>query len=1522
MVVHDGPTAAAAELGHLSGSQLSHYSSHYSSHGSEMTLKFQSDDDSGTAGFEATYTCGPQGVPEPEPEPEPEHDSLKVHADGVPHDSSIDQPGDKVWFSFVAVAGMTYQVDTELNTLRDTDMQLHGPSHMPLAHNDDDERQTGRLDSYLEWTCPEDGTYEVEIGGGRDRQTGTFSLTIVEAITGGGDPCSSEGARMTEDGADISFTAHDYGDNADCTWIVECGSASDVVSISFEAFDTEAEFDTLAIHDGDVHADSLTGARPLSGELADLQRTTFVSTGHSVTLHFVSDASTNAGGFEGTYSCQMAGGAFPGGGVTVCEDDADHILTSTIGMDCAAAMEAIPTTPHFTGDVCDFSLETWLGADVAVRDMCPVSCGVCTVDMCNPSPCENGGACSVAGFPVASAQCACVDGYTGDQCEVAPPVVTDPCTPNPCDNGGSCTVVVFPFEHTMCSCVFGFSGDLCEVAPDVCEDDAEGTLASSLGMDCGAAMAAIPGTPGYAGEVCNFDLTTWLNEDVTVAQLCPRSCETCTPPPEFVEVIPDGAVHHAEVVSINEEIFFQFTAEEGHSYQMETEMETDGLEDTIMILYESDGVTPIHENDDDFRVTGQQDSFIEWDCARSGEYFVMVKGADRNIGAFTMVVSEVVASGPSPPHAENTCEEHAHCLNEGECRTFETVVFGVTSEQNICMCEDGLSGEHCECDSSVLGAVHGECNALSDSCDEWACVCSQGWRSSDEANGHFCDVSSSHEHGSNGCETHPCQHGGVCSSFLLMGTQTVECECRPNFGGAFCENQDTIDHCANPDGHAPCENQGTCIDLFGEYKCECSPGYGGAHCEHHDTINDCESGDPCNGHGSCSDSFFGYECACASGWGGHQCDEDESTMTDPCSSNPCLHGGSCMSEWFGQDYGYTCQCAETTYGNHCEHEDAVDQCDQIECCATGGSCVDIFNDAICECHAGYSGSSCGVGPLGAVVPGCSGGEVIAPPPPTPVADTPCSPNPCDHGGACGDVTFPRPHAVCSCIHGYSGLMCDTDPVHHSPCSPSPCANDGVCSEVSFPSPHAVCACVGEWTGVDCAEQVRVDVCATVFCMNSGSCEVVGVFNEAPQCVCVGGYTGQVCETPPVSADVCQPDPCQHGGACSVVRFPTTRAACDCSGTGYDGDHCEMASAPDACAGVTCQNGGACLVETVFGEVHSGCECASGFSGATCETFDGLADPCNPSPCMHGGSCRAVAFPAPGAQCDCIIGYTGDSCETAPAPVDPCSPNPCANGGRCEHVSFPMDHTVCECASGFSGATCETADVVDPCHPSPCMHGGHCSAASFPASGTTCTCQNGYSGAECETRPVAHPLCEGVTCQNGGSCEVEGVFTPAAECVCVGGFSGGRCETAQMDPCDIVTCLNGGTCEVQTLFGEINFGCVCEAGFSGDLCETAPAPADPCSPNPCANGGRCEHVTFPMDHTVCECASGFSGATCETADVVDPCNPSPCMHGGACRAASFPASGASCACVGGFSGDLCETAAPADFCAMHCGSGGH
>ena len=60
-----------------------------------------------------------------------------------------------------------------------------------------------------------------------------------------------------------------------------------------------------------------------------------------------------------------------------------------------------------------------------------------------------------------------------------------------------------------------------------CADDPEGALEAAVGMDCAAAIAAVSGSGGAGAAVCDFSLRVWLREELTMADVCSVSCNSC-----------------------------------------------------------------------------------------------------------------------------------------------------------------------------------------------------------------------------------------------------------------------------------------------------------------------------------------------------------------------------------------------------------------------------------------------------------------------------------------------------------------------------------------------------------------------------------------------------------------------------------------------------------------------------------------------------------------------------------------------------------------------------------------------------------------------------------------------------------------------------------------------------------------------------------------------------------------------------------------------------------------------------------
>uniref|UniRef100_A0A8C2WGZ1 Neurocan n=1 Tax=Cyclopterus lumpus TaxID=8103 RepID=A0A8C2WGZ1_CYCLU len=79
--------------------------------------------------------------------------------------------------------------------------------------------------------------------------------------------------------------------------------------------------------------------------------------------------------------------------------------------------------------------------------------------------------------------------------------------------------------------------------------------------------------------------------------------------------------------------------------------------------------------------------------------------------------------------------------------------------------------------------------------------------------------------------------------------------------------------------------------------------------------------------------------------------DEHKAPVDPCHTNPCLHGGSCLQE----GDGYSCYCPQGFSGESCEID--IDDC-QSNPCQNGGTCIDEINSFVCLCLPSYGGATC------------------------------------------------------------------------------------------------------------------------------------------------------------------------------------------------------------------------------------------------------------------------------------------------------------------------------------------------------------------------------------------------------------------------------------------------------------------------------------------------------------------------------------------------------------------------------------
>lgn len=432
----------------------------------------------------------------------------------------------------------------------------------------------------------------------------------------------------------------------------------------------------------------------------------------------------------------------------------------------------------------------------------------------------------------------------------------------------------------------------------------------------------------------------------------------------------------------------------------------------------------------------------------------------------------------------------------------------------------------------------------------------------------------------------------------------------------------------------------------------------------------------------------------------------------------------------------------------------------------------------------------------------------------------CSDNPCQHGATCANITgTPINSALCTCLPGYSGSLCQTDT---NECASHPCINLGTCTDALN---GYSCACVAGYSGVRC--QTNINECASAPCTNGGTC-TDGV--NGYSCACAAGYSGTRCQT---NINECASLPCMHGATC---HDGLTSYVCQCL-PGFTDTFCQTEI--NECASMPCKSGGTCS-DQINGFV---CNCVAGFSGAKCQLE---INECLSLPCQNSGTCTDfLAY----YECTCPPGVVGTHCDSD---LDECSSKPCRNGGACTDMPNAFH---CACNPGYSGVLCETN--INECTSMPCQHGGTCNDNN---NAYTCACVAGYTMSDCS---MEINECQSLPCEHSGVCtDLLSGYT----CACQPGYSGVRCQT-DINECVSAPCTNGGTC-TDAVNG---FTCACTVGWAGARCQSV----DECLSVPCQNGGTCVDGTNAF---TCTCASGWTGSVCQD---IDECASHPCQNGAMC-----------------------------------------
>ena len=161
---------------------------------------------------------------------------------------------------------------------------------------------------------------------------------------------------------------------------------------------------------------------------------------------------------------------------------------------------------NFIGNECQFAKincsnngyqSSQTGECVCVNGFTGDRCQVPPPNACDGVVCQNGGNCQ-DGF------CNCTGGFTGSSCEVPP---QDPCDGVVCQNGGNC-------QNGSCNCTGGFTGSTCEVPP---QDPCDGVVCQNGGQ---CLFGECVCTGGFTGSTCEVPPDDCYGVNCPTGQIC------------------------------------------------------------------------------------------------------------------------------------------------------------------------------------------------------------------------------------------------------------------------------------------------------------------------------------------------------------------------------------------------------------------------------------------------------------------------------------------------------------------------------------------------------------------------------------------------------------------------------------------------------------------------------------------------------------------------------------------------------------------------------------------------------------------------------------------------------------------------------------------------------------------------------------------------------------------------------------------------------------------------------------------
>ncbi|VDH94425.1 Hypothetical predicted protein, partial [Mytilus galloprovincialis] len=716
------------------------------------------------------------------------------------------------------------------------------------------------------------------------------------------------------------------------------------------------------------------------------------------------------------------------------------------------------------------------------------------IDECYSSPCQHGATCH---DQVNRYSCQCVPGYSGTFCETD----INECQGAPCINGGTCNDLI---NNYNCSCLPGYSGRNCDGNIIECSSTHPVVLSCHLRFHSCIFQVKVFGQ-GYTGTNCDKEINECKSSPCQNGGYCQDHVNnyTCDCKPGYV--------------GYNCETDFQ---------ECDSSPCVNGTCTDLVNNYHCNCTPGFYGIDCDTDI----DECQSGPCKNSGKCNDMINGfncscASGFTGFYCDTDIDECATNPCANKIKCYVDKNCStvCENVDECSSNPCQHNGTCIDlinMYKCSCSGGYNGANCdidinECARQCIGVRFVNGNVYN---------CVYGYNCEKVFDDNNIDE----------CHSGPCQNAGYCKNLL----NHYKCNCLPGYEGDNCEID--IDECLSQ----PCKNNATCNDLVNRYNCTCIPGFTGYNCERdfqneklnmltypvspftipsgfahikiirlyvYLDIQECFS-KPCQNGGHCTDLINDYHCSCPAGITGRNCQNvcavrihniheggqavddrglysEQHCFTllagveDPCTANPCEHGGSCQV----QLDSFVCTCTPEYEGRNCSID--INDCLSSPC-KNGGTCWDQVGGYKCFCPIGFMGNECH-SLLQFMIHYTRSIDY-------------CASSPCQNFGTC---TTTNTSYTCTCGPGYSGHNCNID---LDECASSPCENGGTCTDMVG---DFFCECPIEYKGKNCS--TPHDFCNPNPCANNGVCTN---YKDSYRCSCPSGYIGLDCE-------IYQPESC-------------------------------------------------------------------------------------------------------------------------------------------------------------------------------------------------------------------------------------------------------------------------------------------------------------------------------------------------------------------------------------------------------------